>query len=264
MTFPIKVIGSILLLSISLSTYSQDMKVKAKFISFKNARLSIGVGIDGSLSSFIINTSKPGDLKVLFKDPRKTDDKDYPFLAGGLALDLYSDNSVFGLLFGANIVFLKQGFKKGDSAVDYFDMTRLEFPISLKLRPGEFNAAQHFWLLIGGIYSMPLDCKREHFRTAYAYPGYSDYIDNNKEQLSSCFLVSTSLGFEGYLSAKTRFAFFGTASYPLIGNAINSQYSDFKSGGKSVFSSSDNAVIKDLRLSFGLKILFGFWKTKGE
>lgn len=232
-------------------------KLPPKFFTLREARLAFGVGFDASLTSSIINTTETKNIKAIFKDPRKPGETNYPYLSIGGNFDLFSDNSLIGLLIGANYNLYKQGFQSGDSAVDFFEMDRVEFTGSLKFRPGYFNDTSHLWFLLGGSYSIPLTCKREHFNPPTT--AINNYIDNNKDQLNSVFSIGLSIGFESYWdrrSSLTRLVIYISGNYPLT-STIKKDYRDFKSGGKSVFSRSPDFAVQELRGIIGVKLLFG-------
>ncbi len=145
-----------------LFSNAQDLKVSPAFFSLRNSKLSFGLGFEGSYPSFIASWSKPSDLGVQYKDTRSTDDSDFPYLAGGISFDIYSDNSLIGLLWGANYSISTTTYQKVDVSTDYFSVSRVEFPAYLKFRPGAVGGKNHLWLLFGGIYSLPASVQRDH------------------------------------------------------------------------------------------------------
>jgi len=256
------VIGFLLIAAnIRLAAQDEEIKIPPHFFSLRNSKFSIGFNVEGSPSFSMLNASKPKSLKVLYKDQRSIS-KDYPpYGAFGINFDLYSDNSLTGLMAGVNWVYLEQTFQSGDTASDFMDMSRLEFPLYLKFRPGYYNDTTHFWIMFGGVYSMALNTTREHLNPpSSASPVY---IDADKNQVMTTFLASASLGYEFYMGSGrlTRGALFLAGYYPLTGY-INKEYKDFKSGGKSVLAHYSDFDIKDFRISIGIKLLFSFRKPK--
>lgn len=263
MKYQIKLLLGFLLIAARYQAVAQDEEIKLHphFFSLRNSKISLGLALEGSPASFMINGSKPKDFKVLYKDQRSSSKNYPPYGSFGICFDFYSDNSLTGLMAGVNWTYLEQTFQSGDTASDFMDMTRLEFPLYLKFRPGYYNDTSHLWLLFGGVYSMGLTCDREHHNP----PSSIDpkYIDNDKTQLNSVFSLSVSLGYEFYMGEgkNSRGAFFVTGYYPLT-SYINKEYKDFKSGGKSVLAHYPDFDIKDFRIAIGLKFLFGFKKVK--
>ncbi|HVS93592.1 MAG TPA: hypothetical protein VHE59_16250 [Mucilaginibacter sp.] len=241
---------------------AQDIKESPAFFSLRNSKLSMGLGIEGASSSFMGNASTPTDMIVQYKDTRQSGDS-YPYVSGGIAFDLYSDNSLLGLLFGANYSVLTTTYQKENVSTDYFSVTRAEFPFYLKIRPGYVNAKNHVWLLLGGIYSLPLSVQRD-YEVAFSQTQTDvSYTDQNLSQAMATISASASLGYEGYLtsSKSTRIAIFITATYPLS-NQFNSSYVEFLPGGRSVFANYPGFDARDLRTSFGVKYLFKLGKSK--
>lgn len=235
-------------------------KLTPKFFTLRNARLALGLGVEGSHSSFIANTSKPKSIKGLYNNPRD-ENGEIPYAAFCFNIDLFSDNSLTGLLLGANYGFLTQGYQSGDTAADFFDITKLEIPVYLKFRPGHYNDTSHLWLLIGGTYSLNLNSKRDHFNPPSS--SIASYTDKNSDQLTKFFSASLSLGYEFYWGQEklSRVVIYISGFYPLS-SYINKNYKDFLSGGKSVFTHYTNPDIRDIRGVIGLKVLFGTRKKK--
>lgn len=231
-------------------------KLKPKFFTLRDARLALGLGSEGSTTFSTLSMGKPKGLKAIYKDPRIGDETNYPYLSIGANIDLFSDNSLTGLLIGANYNFLAQGFQTGDTAVDFFEMDRAEFSASLKFRPGYYNDTSHLWLLVGGSYSIPLSCKTEHFNPPTSTN--NKYVDNNGDQLNSFFSVGLTIGHETYWGSGnlTRLVLYISGSYTLS-SPFNKEYIGFKQGGKSVFSRYPGFDIKELRGIVGFKVLFG-------
>jgi len=240
----------------SFSAFSQkNIKVPPKFISFKHSRFSMGVNLEGGL---LMAASKPTGLNITYKDPRSSKTA-IPYVAYGFVFDLYSANSIVGLLGGFDYSNSEFGLRNGDSTTDYMNISRTEIPLYLKFRFGSSTSKKHFWLLLGGVYNIPLTAKREQFDARLGTSAYATLLDENKDQLKSYFAVSGSLGYEFFLDNHKHFrmALASRIVYPLS-NELNPIYSQFKSTGNSVLRSYPDFDIKQYRISFGLKFMFQF------
>ena len=233
--------------------YSQDVNYRPKFISFHNARFSMGASLE---AGFMVGNNKPSALKVTYKDPLvDKSSAPAPFASYGFVFDVYSANSVVGLLSGVDYTGTSICLEKEDGKKDFFDMNCLEIPLYLKFRPGKRDAKGHLWLLTGGVYSLPLTCNRKQFDQNL----YLLHTDGNKEQLVSYLSLSGSLGYEFFFGSQKNFrlAFYSRVVSPLS-NQLNSNYPDFLPSGQSVLSSYPNFDIREYRISFGIKFLFQF------
>lgn len=240
----------------SISAFSQkNIKVPPKFISFKHSRFSIGVNLEGGL---LMAASKPTGLNITYKDPRSSKTA-IPYVAYGFVFDLYSANSIVGLLGGFDYSNSEFGLRKGDSTTDYMNVARAEIPLYLKFRFGSSTGTKHFWILLGGVYNIPIAAKREQFDARSGASAYTTLVDENKDQLKSYFALAGSIGYELFLDNQKHFrmAIFSRIVYPLS-NELNPNYSQFKSTGNSVLRSYPNFDIKQYRISLGLKFMFQF------
>lgn len=252
----------IVCLSLPFCSNAQEIKEHPSVFSLRNSKFSIGVGLEGSYPSFMGNTTTPSDLNVKYKDTRKGDDS-YPYLSASLVFDLYSDNSLLGLLFGANYSILTTTYQKENTSIDYFNINSVEFPLYLKIRPGYVNSKNHVWILLGAIYSLPVTAQREYNVITPRFAKDVSYVDQDISQEIATLSASASFGYEGYLtsSKSTRGAVFITGSYPLS-NQFNANYAEFVPGGRSVFSNYPGFDVRDIRISIGIKYLYKLSKSK--
>jgi hypothetical protein len=266
------VFAASMLALIPLFSKGQDIQLAPKVFSLRNSKLSLGIGIEGAFSSTMTSTSKPTGLDIQYKDARTTDGSNYPYLALGATIDLYSDNSLIGLLAGVNYSISTTTYKKENVATDYFSIDRIEVPVYLKFRPGAVGSKNHLWLLLGAIYSVPVTVKRDYVSSTSTSNDIS-YTDNDVSQASNILLASASLGYEGYTSKSTRLVVFATGSYSITPQ-FNTNYIEYRqanlssngsngtTGGHSVFANFPGFAAHEVRLIFGIKYLFKLGKSK--
>ncbi|QEC76354.1 hypothetical protein [Mucilaginibacter ginsenosidivorax] len=235
----------------------------SRFISFRNAKFSVGAGIEGAFPAMMKSTVNPSELSITYKDTRPDHSK-YPYVSGGVALDIYSNNSLAGLLVGVNYSVSTTTYQQDKVATDYFSINRLEVPIYLKFRPGRVDATNHLWLLFGGIFSLPVSVNRQYITASSATPDGATFTDTNISQVSNLFLVSGSVGYEGYVMKRTRAAVFLSAAYS-VNSQFNRDYIEYNpavaqgpngitTGGQSVLANFPNYSAHELRFTLGLKI----------
>lgn len=234
----------------------------SKFMSFRNAKFSVGAGIEGAFPAMMKSTVNPSELNIQYKDTRPDHSK-YPYVSGGLALDVYSNNSLAGLLIGVNYSVSTTTYQQEKIATDYFSINRIEIPLYLKFRPGRVDSKNHLWLLFGGIFSLPVSINRQFTTNSSTSPNGGTFTDTNISQVSDLFLVSSSVGYEGYILKKTRAAIFLSASYSL-NNQFNKDYIQYTpgaiqgpdgttTGGQSVFANFPNYSSHEIRFTLGVK-----------
>ncbi len=244
--------------------YAQKIdNFKPKIFSLHNAKFSLGIGIDGSFSNWSIKASKPGSMKVAYKDPRK-DSTQVSYVAAGVSFDFYSPNSLMGLVFGCNYSFSDLTISDVNKAkYNYFSIDRLDFPAYLRFRPGSRDADVHLLILIGAVYNLPISGTRTILSNGGGGFYVEDSTDNSKNQFKSFLSLSASLGIEFFEGKKnnSRMTGYINCDYPL-GNALNAEYIDFKTGGNSTLANFSNFKIQQFRFGIGLRYFFGFRKYK--
>ncbi|MES2275223.1 MAG: hypothetical protein V4592_04320 [Bacteroidota bacterium] len=237
-----------------------------KFLALRNAKLSIGMGLEGAFPAMMKSTVNPSELSIHYKDTRPDNSK-YPYIAGGITVDMYSSNSVTGLLGGLNYSVSTTTYQKEKIATDYFSINRIEVPLYLKLRPGAIASKKHLWLMLGGIFSMPVKVNRQYVVNSSISPNGLTFTDTNVSQVSDLFLVSGSFGYEGYV-LQQRSAIFLSGAYSL-NSQFNTEYIGYSQPGNvapdntgtslpgySVFSNFPNYNSHELRLTLGIKVFF--------
>ena len=253
----------LLFINSSENLYAQQVDFRPKFFSLHNAKFSLGIGIDGSYSSWRIKASKPSDMKLIYKDPSK-DSNIISYVSAGISFDFYSPNSLLGLMFGVNYSFSDLTISdKADIKYNYFSIKSLEFPAYLRFRLGKKDAKEHLMILMGAVYNSPFSGTRQLMTKSYGNNYQIDSIDNSNSQFQSFLSISTSIGFE-FFEGKTnnsRMTAYVNCDYPL-GNILNTDYKDFKSTGHSALSNYNNIKISQYRIGFGLRYFFGFRKYK--
>ncbi len=238
---------------------SQDIKVRPKLFTLHNAKFSLGAGLESSFAkSFIINSSKPDNLKTIYQDPRLAkEQRNVPYVSYGLVFDLYSANSVIGLLSGFDFSEFNLGVQRGDSTTDLMAISRFEIPLYLKFRFGKVDGRAHFLFILGGVYSNPISCKREQFDARYG--DLTTVNDESKEQLKSNFSMSGGIGYEFFIDGHRhlRVALFSKLTYP-NSNYLNPDYSEFKPSGNSVLRNYPGFDVREYRITLGFKIMYQF------
>ena len=248
-----------LLLTLSYLSNSQNIKVHPKFFTLHNSRFSLGVGLESGITpGFMINASKPANLHVVYKDVRNSDNN-LPYASYGLVFDLYSANSLIGLLSGVDFSRFIFGLQKGDSTTDLMDISRIEIPLYLKFRLGKIDGKRHAWLLLGGVYNLSQSCKREQFNAKLGVNAYTTVFDDNKDQVKNYFGLAGSIGYEFFIGSQKHFrmAIYSKIAYP-ISNQLNSEYTQFKASGNSILRGYPNFDIREYRISIGFKFLLQF------
>lgn len=250
----------------STSVYKEKIPTyRPPFLSLRNAKISIGGGFEGALPKMMSSTVNPSGLDIDYKHNR-TGGSGYPYISGGISIDIYSENSITGLFGGINYSASTTKYSKENVASDYFSINRLEIPVYLKLRPGAIASTSHLWLLFGGIFSAPVKINRQYSVYNGTTMDSLAYTDTNVSQVNKLFLVSTSVGYEGYIGKTVRGVVFASASYSL-NTQFNKNYVEFQSnpdlnpnlpagGGQSVFASYPNYNSHEIRLTIGVKMLF--------
>lgn len=138
------------------SINGQILELSPRLFSLRNAKLSLGVGVDGN---FVGNNNKTGLNKFIGRLPSEYtivyDTMYLPSANYSLYFDLYSPNSRIGLVFsgiyGVNKIMM-------ESPTNNFimDLRRIEGSMLLKFKMGKINTAVNPILLLGGAYSIPI------------------------------------------------------------------------------------------------------------
>ncbi len=259
------------------TAHAQDVKFKKKFISSRNTRVSLGVGLEGAFSgkkgnsimSWNVGTTR-AKYDYLDKTGDTTQSFDYLYGAAGLMIDVYSPNSILGLCFGANYSFYGfRVFDKSKTRFDRFDISSVEIPVYLKLRFGPKESTHHFWWQLGASYSMPLIAKRYYSGTGVT--------ESNRQMAQGNFAVGTMIGFEQFISYgknssaygaeksdkdNMRMILFLRINYKLQ-SILNKNYSKFNEFSSAI-GSHTNIDYRDLTLSLGVMYFFRLGKKKSE
>ena len=160
-----------LLLVISSTLFAQfedlDISVSRKFLTLRNARLSLGAiatfsptftneeqGTRSNPFNYY-DTNLPGEYGVDFSQ------EDNPNLSVGLLLDFFSPNSVLGITIGAEYQSLTYNIELNDSPISTLNPTYLRLPVFLKAQTGSVHSKWSVILMGGGYYALPIDYSRE-------------------------------------------------------------------------------------------------------
>lgn len=247
----------------SIQSKAQNINYRRKFFSLQETKFSLGVGLEYAFSPAVaIPLAKPPGLKVLQKDPRGLDSAAY--LSYGMYFDFYSENSIVGIVFGAQLDYNSIGFKdENNNIADYSKITRISLPAYLKFRFGKILRSDgrdrpHFLIMLGGSYDIPVKIDRQTFDLSY-----NNILKEDKSigQLKSIIAASAIIGYETYLekSQSVRASFYLKGSYDLS-NQFNSEYVDYKNGGTSTLSNYPEFDIRQLNLTLGMKLFLNFKK----
>lgn len=238
----------------ALGAASQELKMKPRFISFRNARVSMGLGFEMSLATkpAILYHSVgtiPSDTKLSLQDS-------FPYLGISLAFDIYSPNSVVGLYSELSYSIYRFGFKDEQLGYsDNFDVRALEIPLYLKFRPGTMGSKRvKMWLLLGGSYVVPISTSRNGSRGNYVnhYPGVGGAIGMEAK------LGRKTLGID---ADKARFVIYLRANYSLTNKLnVNKLQSEIGVAGID-YSKTD---YRDVIVSLGMKLLFRVNRYKNK
>jgi hypothetical protein len=215
-------------------SHCQELKLAPKFLTFHNARISLGLGYaisiandnKGALYEFM--GKKPSSSKIIF--PKTDTTSGTPYMSFSLPIDLYAPNSFLGFYTEISYSLYRWNLKDTSLIVpleDSYKFNVIEIPFYLKLRPGSVaNTRSHLWFLLGGSYSIPVKVSRTSNYTA---------SDSNIKMFSSYYSVGGEIGYElflnnqksgsvqKYLSDQYRVVLFLRANYS-IKNKLNSNW----------------------------------------
>ncbi len=234
-------------LSLSIPSWGQDIKFPPKFLTFRNARISLGLGVELGLAGDGYHfLGQPDDLEISFVD--KT-----PFVGLNLAFDIYAPNSILGLYTEVNYGISE--FSIGRNGLfDDIRISQIEVPVFLKFRFGAIDSRSHFLLLMGGSYSVPIKLENGN--------GFG-FLKDKKEKLNNFLGIGGMLGYELSLGGddskdtkqpkseldKMRIILFVRPNYKLD-NLFNTEHPE------QILSSVPNNQLdfKDLTISVGIKV----------
>lgn len=252
------------LLNTFINIYAQNISnLKPTFFTLHNARFSFGLGVDGALSSMTIKANKPNDMPVTYTDPTK-DSSAISYYAIGLNFDLYSPNSLLGLSLGGKYSFSDLTISdKSKVKYDYFSINKVEIPANIMIRLGNIDAAEHLIIMLGVVYNFPIKGNRILMTRNYGSSYKVNSTDNSISQFKPYYSLSASLGIEFFENKKnnSRITAYVNCDYP-IGNTLNADYKEFKSGGNGTLANFDSFQISQFRIGFGLRYFIGFRKYK--
>jgi hypothetical protein len=262
-----KVIIIALLLSTSVSVINAqdgDIELPMKFLTFKNARLSLGISLEftpigDSLSTFFA-LSDVDDFKSLVPastSGKKTGTYQYGI---GLTYDVHSPFSRIG--FAAETNFLLSSYFLGESNNyhTHFNTMLLEVPLLLKVRSGKASSKNRVVIQAGPTITVPLRVKINKYGFSdngteisdkkiiplgtglLVYGQYERTITKRGEQVGGVKLNSIDNG---------RFVMFGKFHYRFT-ELIDTSYNT------PIFSGNSNSdySIKNFYISIGAKYYF--------
>lgn len=244
------------------STIYQKIELCKTKIKENNSFISFDLGIDGTLSPFNIKANNPNDIPVTYSETG-LDTINISYAAVGITLKFYSPKSLIGASIGAKYSCSTLSIlDKSKINFDYFSISKVEIPVNLMLRFGKINSKLKKIVSIGGTYNLPVKGSRTmNSRTLGTSTYKVNSIDNSIDQFKPYFSLSASLGLElkNKKNNNSRASIYIDCDYPL-GNTLNTDYKEFKSGGNSTLANFDNAQIAQFRIGLGLRYSFGFLK----
>lgn len=255
---------TVVILSVQIA-FSQVVEFKPSLLSFRNTKLSLGLGTELSGTGFVTFNGKPVYAIVRFNNPA---DSGKAYLNHfSIDFDLYSPNSILGFWSAIAITNNEFYIKGSNKAIDYFDVHKIELPVYLKFRTGGKNKNMHFWIAIGGSFNYNISVKRKYLlnnQFAFAEDKSKEQLLNNA--LSAGGLIGYELVNSEYNDPKTgeiylskfRLLLYMRFNY-FFNNILNNEYSEFiYNSNRSAISEYQNIELKYLALSLGVKLLFKF------
>lgn len=254
-----KLFMALLLTSVlSNLTIAQKVSYPLKFFTFNNSRVSVGLGTE-------ISIDNEGQGKSLMYWYRGNSDNigirnsdSIPYVAWKFVLDFSSPNSILSISSGLNYSYLKFTLvdKNNINSFDEYDIDCIDIPAYLKLTFGSREARNHFFINLGGIYSIPVSVKRKYSILA------NNEVDKNKTQLTGNNWIPSAMGgLNIYMGRKDkitntyvdnwRIMLFAKFDYRTK-SLINSNYENFTSTS----FIDNNYKFKDFRLALGLSLNF--------
>jgi hypothetical protein len=229
------------LCSIHVVSAQKTVKYPLKFFSLRNARLSLGVGIEappqyiaeGLTSYYVLNEQANIEIKP------------ETYLAGKVALDLFAPNSILNFYTEANYAYSSIVLKETKkNYTDTLSFGSLEVPLFIKIRMGSRESRDRYIVFFGGSLDLPLHVKRA-WRTSKGLLQEDKTLDQLNRQ---GFNIGGGLGFEYFFTDHTRAIAYLRATYR-ENNLLNKNYPDF-------VANYGDADIKFLRLTVALSLFF--------
>ncbi len=226
-----------------INTVSAQKTVKfpLKLFSLRNARLSLGVGVEappqyileGLTSYYVLNEEE--NLKITPET----------YLAGKVALDLFAPNSIINLYTEANYAYSRVVLRETQKNYsDTLSFGSLEVPLFLKIRMGSRESRDRYIIFFGASLDMPLHVKRT-WQTSKGLLKEDKTID----QLNKMgFNIGGGFGWEYFLTDHTRSILYFRATYR-ENNLLNTKYPDFA-------LNYGDVDIKYLRLTLAISLFF--------
>lgn len=245
------IFATLFLAFVIVGVQAQEVSLPPKLFTLRNARLSMGLGME---RGFVKYSGSPAEFGSLI------DSCEYNVY--GASFDLYAPNSRLGFMVEANYGNWDLGFHNSQNR-EYLFVRTLELPLYLKLRFGRIEATSRMWLLAGASYIIPLKVYRE-----FNY----DFTDRNKSQINAVTVLTATFGYEQYFGERSynktnnpksthdrmRIVFFARYSY-LLNSRINSNYFT-PENTISILNEYDNLAFNDYVISFGIKYFFRIGK----
>ena len=234
---------SFLLFAVNCLSAQKTVKYPLKFFSLRNARLSVGVGVEappqyllqGLTSYYTLN--EQSNLEI----------QPETYLAGKVAFDLFAPNSILNLYTEANYAY--QSLILRETQKNYTDTLTfgtLEIPLFLKIRMGSRESRSRYIAFVGASLDLPLHVKRTWRTSRNALQE-----DNAKAQLNTTGInIGGGFGWEYFLDDQnhTRTILYLRATYR-ENSLLNKNYPDF-------IRNYGDADIKYLRLTLAISLFF--------
>lgn len=244
------------LLALCLPALAQDFSFGPKIFSLRDARLSLGIGYEAAIAfendmkqKTVIyhHYSGPGKIRADFTGKA-------PYRGYTLAIDLFAPTSLLGLF--AEVCYFESGFQFKDGPTetgDTYNLTLLEFPVFLKIRPGKIDSQKRFFLMLGGSYSMPLTAEY----TANGVSGKDKGIFQNFIGLGGM-LGYELLGSDEDTASTGKIRGFRSILFTRANYRFQSPFnSDFPAPITS-FATNSNLNFHDLFVTFGIQFYYRF------
>lgn len=226
---------------------AQEVSLKPKFFTLRNARLSTGLGFEAGYNRY---NGFPNDLNTVIDSSK--------FGCYSLSLDLYAPNSFLGFMVEANYMSWDLTLRNTYN-YESFDVRSLEIPFYLKFRFGRIESNGRLWLVAGVSYIMPLAVHRRF---------NNENVDQNITQLKGVKVLSGMLGYEQYLGERKdfkaknpkgtydrmRFVLFLRFSY-VLDSQLNYNYYQ-SSMNNSILNDYQSFNFKNMSASLGIKYFF--------
>lgn len=226
---------------------AQEVSLRPKFFTLRNARISTALGFEGGYNRF---NGSPKELKNVMDSSS--------FVCYNLSFDLYAPNSFLGFMVEANLGDWNLNMISPQNNESFLIRT-IEIPFYLKLRFGRIEKNSRMWLVAGVSYIKPIAVYRKFNYEA---------TDRNKSQLNGVKTLTGMLGYEQYLGERNnfkaknpkgtydrmRFVLFLRYSY-ILDNRLNSNYYQ-SSSINSILKDYKGFKLEDMSISLGIKYFF--------